>query len=233
MRGADGAETDVARPGRRRLAGAGRLGPAGPVPVRGFRGGERAPRDAGGVRRGRSRAALARGGPGRRRRRTGSWASGGAACPAASGGGWASRGRSSAGRRVLLLDEPTAGLDEAAEAAVLAAVRGAARRRGGGPAGRAPARAPWRRRTGRWRCARGGRGERRGSRCRGPRRGPGRRDRRRGPRVSALLAILRIGRPVGWRLAPRRARGRRRRPARRSGSRRRRPGSSAAPRSSR
>ena len=100
---------------------------------------------------------------------------------------------------VLLLDEPTAGLDEVAEAVVLAA-RARARPAAAPPSSWSPTgRGPWRRRTGRWRCA----GRRRvtpldaglAARLRGRRR-----DRPRGRGVSAILSILRIGRPVRRRL---------------------------------
>ena len=107
--------------------------------------------------------------------------------------------RWSAGAPILLLDEPTAGLDEVAEAVVLAAVRGAAR---GGAAVLLVAHRPGavaeadRTVEVRWAPASdatmdagfAGRG------CGRPRGRP------RGRGVSAILSILRIGRPVRGRL---------------------------------
>ena len=102
---------------------------------------------------------------------------------------------------LLLLDEPTAGLDEAAEAAVLAAVRGSGRCRGRGRARRPPAG-----RRGRGRPDRGDRvgGAPDGSRAAAGRRAGRRRgrDQRGGRRaMRPLLRIARLGRPVRGRLA--------------------------------
>ena len=151
-----------------------------------------------------------RGGPGRRRRDPRARRAGRVASrqrPAAAGG--RSPGRSSAGAPLLLLDEPTAGLDAAAEAAVLGAVRGAAR---GGAAVLLVAHRPGAvsgadRTVGvRWADAgcepdaapAGGAGLGRRSLAGGPTAQLA--GRRRGRGVSALLAILRLGRPVRGRL---------------------------------
>ena len=112
------------------------------------------------------------------------------------------------GAPILLLDEPTAGLDEAAEAIVLAAVRDAAR---GGAAVLLVAHRPGavaeadRTVAVRWapasdvRTPDGGRRVRE-RRVRGRRDPWGDRERHRGRGMSSILAILRIGRPVRGRL---------------------------------